>query len=56
METKSMNDPVIITKLAEQVLNEPILLRQLSDRVYELMAEDIRNQRDRLGIWQRSFK
>lgn len=50
-----MNDPVVITKLAEQILRDPILLRKLSDRIYELMAEDIRNQRDRLGNWKRSF-
>lgn len=34
-------------QLAKQILNDPILLRKLSDRVYELMLEDWRNRRDR---------
>lgn len=36
-----------ISKLAEKVMLDPILLRRLSNRVYELMLEDLRNQRDR---------
>lgn len=36
-----------IDRLAEKVLKSPRLLRRLSDRVYELLQEDIRNQRDR---------
>ncbi|MBP0000768.1 MAG: hypothetical protein J7641_17515 [Cyanobacteria bacterium SID2] len=31
----------------EQILKDPILLRKLSDRVYELFVEDLQNQRDR---------
>lgn len=41
-------------KLAEQVLNNPILLHQLSDRIYELWVEEVRNQRDRLGLGRRA--
>lgn len=36
-----------IPKLVEKVMLDPILLRKLSNRVYELMLEDLRNQRDR---------
>jgi hypothetical protein len=42
-----------IANLAEQVLNDPILLRQLSDRVYKLMAEELRNHCDRQGHGRR---
>ena len=44
-----MNDLEQMNKLSEKILNDPVLLRQLSDRVYELMREELRNQRDRLG-------
>lgn len=36
-----------LLQAASQVLNDPILLRQLSDRVYELLLEDLRYQRER---------
>ncbi|MFB2835642.1 MULTISPECIES: hypothetical protein [Floridanema] len=36
-----------ISQLVEKVMLDPILLRRLSNRVYELMLEDLRNQRDR---------
>ena len=42
-----MTDPDAITKLAEQVLRDPMLLRQLSDRVYALMTAELRDQRER---------
>ncbi|NJL20942.1 MAG: hypothetical protein HC895_09185 [Leptolyngbyaceae cyanobacterium SM1_3_5] len=48
-----MTDVEQLNKLAEQLLNDPILLRQLSDRVYQLMAEELRNQRDRSGYGRR---
>lgn len=44
-----MSNPENISKLAEQVLKNPISLRKLCDRVYQLMQEDLRNQRDRAG-------
>lgn len=31
-------------QLAKQILEDPILRRKLSDRVYELMLEDRRNR------------
>lgn len=48
-----MTDQEQVSQLAEQVLNDAILLFRLSDRVYELMQEEIRNQRDRLGNGRR---
>ena len=42
-----------VSQLARQILDDAILLRRLSDRVYELMREEVRNQRDRLGEWRR---
>jgi hypothetical protein len=38
-----------ISKIATQILKEPISMRKLCDRVYQLMLEDLRNQRDRAG-------
>lgn len=37
----------VLLQTADKVLNDPILLRQLSDRVYELLLEDLRYQRER---------
>lgn len=36
------------TAMIEKILQDPLLLRQLCDRVYQLMLEDARLQRDRL--------
>ncbi|MEO1094795.1 MAG: hypothetical protein AAFX01_07835 [Cyanobacteria bacterium J06638_28] len=33
--------------MAQQILEDPIALQQLSDRVFELLAQDIRRQRER---------
>ncbi|NEQ32275.1 MAG: hypothetical protein F6K04_14950 [Leptolyngbya sp. SIO4C5] len=44
-----------LSKLAETILQDPILLRKLGDRIFELMQEDIRNQRDRAGYSRRRF-
>jgi hypothetical protein len=38
-----------LTKCAAKVLQEPLQLRLLSDRVYELLTEDLRQQKERLG-------
>ncbi|MDX2241484.1 MAG: hypothetical protein NW224_12435 [Leptolyngbyaceae cyanobacterium bins.302] len=48
-----MSRPNKIVNLATQILDNPILLRKLSDRVYRLMEEEIRNQRDRVGKWRK---
>ena len=36
-----------IDRLSEKAIESPLLLRRFCDRVYELMKENIRNQRDR---------
>lgn len=36
-----------LLKAASRVMQDPLLLRRLSDRVYELMLEDLRYQRER---------
>ncbi|MBE9225442.1 hypothetical protein IQ264_08365 [Phormidium sp. LEGE 05292] len=41
------NEKPEISQLVEKITLDPILLRRLSNRVYELMLEDLRNQRDR---------
>ncbi len=38
-----------LVKLAAKMLDEPLQLRLLSDRVYELLAENLRQQKERLG-------
>jgi hypothetical protein len=42
-----VTDTTGVSKLADKILHNPLLLKKLSDRVYELMLEDLRNQRDR---------
>ncbi|MEG3973014.1 hypothetical protein QUB37_13035 [Microcoleus sp. AT3-A2] len=39
-------------QLIDKIIVDPILLRKLSDRVYELMLEDLRNTRDRAGNYR----
>jgi hypothetical protein len=36
-----------ISKVAGKVLQDPLLMRLLSDRVYELMLQDLRRQQER---------
>ncbi len=48
-----MSDQDIDGKLIERFANDPILLRKLCERVYELMKEDFRNQRDRTCNYRR---
>jgi hypothetical protein len=40
-------DRTALSKLATKVLEDPLLLQRLSERVYELMQSDLRNQRER---------
>lgn len=42
-----MKDKTVDSKLVDKISQNPMLLWMLSDRVYELMLEDLRNQRDR---------
>ncbi|MEG4805151.1 hypothetical protein QUB63_35120 [Microcoleus sp. ARI1-B5] len=41
--------------LIDKVILDPILLRKLSDIVYELMLEELRNTRDRAGNYRRTI-
>ncbi len=44
-----------ISKAATEVLRDPLQLRLLSDRVYELMLEDLRRQQERSRNYGGSF-
>ena len=41
------------SSLAAKVLENPILLQKLADKVYKLMLEDLQKQRERLGNYRR---
>jgi hypothetical protein len=41
-----------MAQLIDKVILDPILMRKLSDRVYELMLEDLRNIRERAGNYR----
>ena len=41
-----------MAQLIDKVLLDPILRRKLSEKVYELMLEDLRNTRDRAGNYR----
>ena len=49
LDTKQM------AKLANKIINDPILLRKLGDRIYELLQEDVNNQSDRNGQPRRVY-
>ncbi len=38
-----------LAKFVAQILEEPLQIRLLSDRVYELLTEDLRKQKERVG-------
>lgn len=38
-----------IEKLAAEILQEPLQIRLLSDRVYKLLKDDLRQQKERIG-------
>ncbi|MDY6785660.1 MAG: hypothetical protein SW833_24435 [Cyanobacteriota bacterium] len=44
-----MNKDKKVSEIAEKILKDPISMQKLCDRVYRLMLEDLRNQRDRAG-------
>ncbi len=45
-------DRTTLSKLANKVLEDPLLLHNLSDRVYELMQLDWQQQRERNGGYE----
>ena len=48
-----MNKKNIISQLVCKVLEDKILMQKLSDLVYELMLEDLQNQRNYYGKYRR---
>ncbi|MCA6525795.1 MAG: hypothetical protein ACK6CP_10750 [Pseudanabaena sp.] len=38
-----------LSKFAAKVLQEPLQIRLLSDRVYELLTNELRQQKERVG-------
>ena len=40
-----------ITTTVSAYLRDPLVLNKLTDRVYELLLEDLRSQRERLGSY-----
>lgn len=42
-------------RVLKQILNDPSLLQQLSDRVHALMREDLKQQRERSQGYGRRF-
>jgi hypothetical protein len=42
-----------LAQLAQQVLADPLAVQRLSDRVVELMRQDLRQQRERSGSYGR---
>ena len=43
----NQNQAKAVAKLAGKIMDNPQLLWMLSDRVYELMLEDLRHQKER---------
>jgi len=43
----NFDEAAALSSLAQQILDDPIALQQLSDRVFELLERDIRLQRER---------
>ena len=41
-----------ISQAASKILENPLEVRQLAERIYQLMQEDVRLQRDRSGNYQ----
>ncbi|MEL6383550.1 MAG: hypothetical protein AAFQ89_14080 [Cyanobacteria bacterium J06626_18] len=42
-----------LAPIAQQILDDPVALEKLSDRVFELFKQDIRAQRERSGSYRR---
>lgn len=42
-----------VANIAEEVLKDPILLRKICNRIYELMNEELRNQQERTANYGR---
>ncbi|MEH1840429.1 MAG: hypothetical protein V7L20_17105 [Nostoc sp.] len=49
------DDLTILSELADQVLRDPQLLRQISQRVYQLMQSDMHSQSETTKNYTRLF-
>jgi hypothetical protein len=47
-----MNEKSSISQLANKALQDRFIIQKLSDKVYELMLQDLRLQRDRSQNYQ----
>lgn len=47
LEDKTEEDRVALTQLAAKILQDPLAMRRLSDRVFQLLQEDLQLQRER---------
>ncbi|MEL6814015.1 MAG: hypothetical protein AAFP03_04275 [Cyanobacteria bacterium J06598_3] len=55
MSDQAALDRKEISKLASKIVKDPILLRKLGDRIYQLLQEDARNQSERNGHSRRFY-
>lgn len=53
--SNSQADNIALAKAVRQVQENPILLRKLSERVYQLLLEDMKNQQERTRNYGGSF-
>ena len=51
-----MNDVKQIAQLCDSLLKDQEALRKVSDRVYELFQEEVRNERDRMGYIRSTWR
>ncbi|MEO0535840.1 MAG: hypothetical protein AAF215_18450 [Cyanobacteria bacterium P01_A01_bin.123] len=52
---QSDRDLAAMTRLAAELIDDPIALGQFCDRVYELMRDDLQRQRERSQGYGRRF-
>ena len=56
MTTSNQPDQAALVQLAVNVLESPVLLHKVSDRVYALFQSELRYQRDRSGPFYRRLR
>lgn len=55
LQRDGQTDEISLAKTVRQVQENPLLLRKLSNRVYELLLEDMKNQQERARNYGGSF-
>lgn len=48
-----MSESTKLSEIADKILKDQILLQKLTDRIYQLMTEDVRNQLERNHYYRR---